>query len=76
VRVSLPRSADLEIAADTGTGSIKSDFALGQRHDSWWSRLKPPGSLGSSIRGVIGHGGRALLMSTTAGNITIVADPD
>jgi hypothetical protein len=75
VRVSLPRSANVEIAAETRTGSIKSDFAIGQRHDSWWSRMKPRGSLGSSIRGVVGQGDRALLLSTTAGNITIVANP-
>lgn len=74
VKVSLPRSADLNVAAETRTGTIKSDFAIGQRRESFLSRLRLRGSLGTSARGVIGRGGRELVLSTIAGNIAITAN--
>jgi len=74
VKVSLPRNADVSVAAETRTGSIKSDFAIGQRTESLLSRWKLRGSLGSSARGVIGRGGRELHLSTIAGNIAVKAN--
>jgi beta-lactamase regulating signal transducer with metallopeptidase domain len=74
VQISIPRQSDIAVAAETRTGTIRSDFPIGQRQDSWWSRLKLRGSLGSSARGVVGRGGRELLLSTIAGNITILAN--
>jgi beta-lactamase regulating signal transducer with metallopeptidase domain len=74
LKVSLPRNADVNIAAETRTGSIKSDFAIGQRTESLVARWKLRGSLGSSARGVIGRGGRELHLSTIAGNIAIKAN--
>jgi beta-lactamase regulating signal transducer with metallopeptidase domain len=74
VQISIPRQSDVAIAAETRTGTITSDFSIGQRHDSWWSRLKFRGSLGSSTSGVVGRGGRELRLSTITGNITILAN--
>lgn len=74
VKVSLPRNADVNVSAETRTGSIKSDFAIGQRTESLLARWKLRGSLGSSARGVIGRGGRELRLSTIAGNIAIKAN--
>jgi beta-lactamase regulating signal transducer with metallopeptidase domain len=73
VKVTLPRNANVEIAAETRTGTIKSDFAIGAAHQSFFSRLKLRGSLGTNARGVVGQGGRALNLSTIAGNISIKA---
>lgn len=74
ITISLPSLSDIELSATTGTGSIRSDFALGQRHDSLPDRLRIRGSLGSTVRGVIGRGGRTLRLFTIAGNITIKAN--
>jgi DUF4097 and DUF4098 domain-containing protein YvlB len=71
VKVTLPRNADVVISAATRTGSIKSAFDIGAERHSFLSRLKPRGSLGSSARGVVGRGGRELVLSTIAGNISI-----
>jgi len=74
VQISIPRQSDVAVDAETRAGTIRSDFSIGQRHDSWWSRLKFRGSLGSSARGIVGRGGRALRLSTISGNITILAN--
>jgi len=74
IEVSLPRDANVAVTAATRTGTITSDFNIGQRHDPFLSRFTRRGSLGSSTRGVIGQGGRQLLLSTIAGNITIKAN--
>jgi len=74
IEVSLPRDANVEVSAETRTGSVKSDFAIGQRRESFLARWKLRGSLGSSARGVIGRGGRQLNLSTIAGNIAVKAN--
>jgi hypothetical protein len=73
VTITLPRDADVVIAAATRTGSIKSAFDVGARRESWLTRLKPRGSLGSRVTGVVGRGGRELVLNTMAGNIAIHA---
>ena len=74
IEVSLPRNANVEVYAETRTGSVKSDFAIGQRRESFFARWRLHGSLGSSARGVIGRGGRQLNLSTIAGNIAVKAN--
>jgi beta-lactamase regulating signal transducer with metallopeptidase domain len=74
IEVSLPRNADVEVSAETRTGSVESDFAIGQRQESFLARWRLRGSLGSSARGVIGRGGRQLNLSTIAGNIAVKAN--
>lgn len=73
VSVTLPDDARVDVTAQTKTGTIKSDFEIGQIRPSRLSRMKPTGSLGSSARGVIGASGgeRQLALSTLAGNIQI-----
>jgi DUF4097 and DUF4098 domain-containing protein YvlB len=71
VRVTLPDDARVELTAETRTGTIESDFGIGQSPSSRLSRLKPTGSLGSRVRGVIGASERQLAISTLAGNIQI-----
>jgi beta-lactamase regulating signal transducer with metallopeptidase domain len=73
ITATLPRSADVEVVASTRTGTIDADFPIGAPHASTLSRLKPRGSLGSQARGVLGRGGRQLVLNTTAGNISIHA---
>lgn len=70
IRVTLPAAASAEVTASTRTGSIHSDFDLGQAR-SRWSRLKLHGSLGMSVKSAIGSGGRSLDISTIAGNIVV-----
>ena len=72
IRLALPAAAALEVEARTVTGTIRSDFDLGQVRPSWWSRLAPRGSLGSHTRATLGRGGRSLELSTMAGNIELV----
>ena len=74
IEVRLPRNANVVVSAETRTGSVKSDFAIGQRRESFLDRWRPHGSLGSSARGVIGSGGRQLNLSTIAGNIEVKAN--
>jgi DUF4097 and DUF4098 domain-containing protein YvlB len=71
IRVTLPDDARVDVTAETKTGTIKSDFEIGQVRPSRLSRLKPMGSLGSSAHGVIGASARQLALSTIAGNILI-----
>lgn len=71
IRVTLPADARVDVMAETRTGTIKSDFEIGQARPSRLSRLKPTGSLGSSAHGVIGGSERQLALSTIAGNILI-----
>lgn len=71
IRVTLPDDARVDVMAETKTGTIKSDFEIGQVRPSRLSRLKPTGSLGSSAHGVIGASERQLALSTLAGNIQI-----
>jgi hypothetical protein len=71
--VTLPRNANLVLTAATRTGTITSAFGIGARRESWLQRLKPHGSLGSSVTGTVGRGGRELVLSTMAGNIVIHA---
>jgi hypothetical protein len=71
IRVTLPDDARVDVMAETKTGTIKSDFEIGQVRPSRLSRLKPTGSLGSSAHGVIGAPERQLALSTIAGNIQI-----
>jgi beta-lactamase regulating signal transducer with metallopeptidase domain len=71
VRVTLPEDARAGVAAETKTGTIESDFEIGQSRPSRLSRLKPTGSLGSSVQGVIGASERELAISTIAGSIQI-----
>jgi hypothetical protein len=73
VTITLPRDADVVIAAATRTGTITSAFDIGARRESWLARLKPRGSLGSGVTGVVGRGGRELMLSTMAGDIAIQA---
>lgn len=71
IRVTLPDDARVDVTAETRTGTIKSDFEIGQARPSRLSRLKPTGSLGSKAQGVIGASERQLVLSTIAGNILI-----
>jgi beta-lactamase regulating signal transducer with metallopeptidase domain len=71
VRVTLPDDARVELTAETRTGTIESDFGIGHSPPSRLSRLKPTGSLGSSVQGVIGATERRLALSTLSGNIQI-----
>jgi len=71
IALDLPPAANTDVDAQTTTGTIKSDFEIGQARPSLWSRLKPVGSLGSSAHGVIGEGGRRLELSTVSGNIRL-----
>jgi beta-lactamase regulating signal transducer with metallopeptidase domain len=71
IRVTLPDDARVDVMAETTTGTIKSDFEIGQVRPSRLSRLKPTGSLGSSASGVLGAPDRQLVLSTIAGNIQI-----
>jgi hypothetical protein len=73
VTITLPRDADVVIAAATRTGTFTSAFDIGARRESWLARLKPRGSLGSGVTGVVGRGGRDLMLSTMAGDIAIQA---
>lgn len=71
IRVTLPDDAHVDVRAETNTGTIESDFEIGQLRSSRLSRLKPTGSLGSSAHGVIGAPERQLAISTRVGNIQI-----
>jgi hypothetical protein len=71
ITVTLPDDARVDVTADTKTGTIESDWEIGQARPSRLSRLKPTGSLGSSAHGVIGASERQLALSTIAGNIQI-----
>jgi len=71
IALALPPAASVEVSARTQTGTIRSDFEIGQARPSWWSRLKPVGSLGGSAHGVIGEGGRQLELSTVSGDIRL-----
>ena len=75
IRVTLPDDARVDVAAETKTGTITSDFEIGQPRASRLSRLKPTGSLGSRATGVIGAPERRLAISTLAGNIVIRRQP-
>jgi Zn-dependent protease with chaperone function len=69
--VTLPESSSVDVDAQTHTGTIRSDFDIGQERPSWWSRLKLRGSLGTSAHGAIGSGAHRLELSTQSGNIVI-----
>ena len=71
ITVMLPENARVDVTAETKTGTIESDFEIGQERPSRLSRMKPTGSLGSSAHGVIGAPERQLALSTLAGNIRI-----
>jgi DUF4097 and DUF4098 domain-containing protein YvlB len=71
INLTLPDDARVDVYARTRTGTIKSDFEIGQPRPSRLSRLKPTGSLGGSAHGVIGAANRQLALSTIAGNIRI-----
>jgi DUF4097 and DUF4098 domain-containing protein YvlB len=75
VSVVLPEDARTDVTARTRTGTIESDFELGQPRPSRLSRLKPTGSLGGVAQGVIGAPERQLSLSTIAGNIEIRRHP-
>jgi hypothetical protein len=71
VRVTIPDRARVEVTAETSTGTIESDFEIGQERPSRLSRMRPTGSLGSSAQGVIGAPERQLRLSTLAGSIQL-----
>jgi beta-lactamase regulating signal transducer with metallopeptidase domain len=74
IRLTLPGDARADVSAETRTGTIVSDFDIGQQRPSRLSRLKPTGSLGSSAHGVIGSADRQLSITTLAGNIRILKE--
>ena len=76
IEVTLPHDARVDVAAETRTGTITSDFEIGQPRPSRLSRLKPTGSLGGRASGVIGAPERQLAISTIAGNILIRRHPE
>jgi beta-lactamase regulating signal transducer with metallopeptidase domain len=71
ISLTLPDDAHVQVSARTRTGTIESDFEIGQPRPSRLSRLKPTGSLGGSANGTIGAANRQLALSTIAGNIRI-----
>ena len=72
VRVVLPDSVRADVEATTRTGRVRSDFAgLPVPPQRFWSRLDLRGSLGRQVAGRLGGGGPLLVLSSTAGDITI-----
>ena len=72
VRVVLPDSVRADVQATTRTGRVRSDFAgLPVPPQRFWSRLELRGSLGRQVAGRLGGGGPLLVLSSTAGDITI-----
>ncbi len=72
VRLALPAESSVELSATTRTGTIRSDFDLGRpERVSWGARRKPSGSVGTSVHGVIGEGGRELKLETLSGNVVV-----
>ena len=71
IEVRLPDDARVGVMAETRTGTIESDWEIGQARPSRVSRLKPTGSLGSRATSVIGASERQLNLYTIAGNILI-----
>jgi beta-lactamase regulating signal transducer with metallopeptidase domain len=77
IRVYLPPAAATTVHAGSGLGSVSSDFPLSGERPGFFARLKPRGSFGSSLSGVLGDGGasagapRMLDLQSVAGNISI-----
>jgi hypothetical protein len=71
VSATLPRSANVEVMAESRTGRIQSDFDMRTEQTTGIARWKPRGSLGGTGNAHIGTGGRELVLRSITGNITI-----
>jgi hypothetical protein len=77
IRVYLPPAAATSVRAGSSLGSVSSDFPLSGKRPGFFSRLKPRGSFGNTLSGVLGDGGasggapRMLDLQSIAGNISI-----
>lgn len=61
IALELPAGADTEVRAETVSGRVSSDFALGEKR----------GFVHHRVRGTLGNGGRALQLRTVSGNIRL-----
>lgn len=77
IRVYLPPAAATSVHAGSSLGSVSSDFPLSGKRPGFFSRLKPRGSFGNTLSGVLGDAGasagarRMLDLQSVAGNISI-----
>ena len=77
LRVTLPRAASTAVFASSSLGKVESDFPLDGKAAGFFARLKPRGSFGNSLEGIIGGDGatagapRTLELESMTGNIAI-----
>jgi len=71
VDVVLPGYASTEVIAESRAGGVKSDFPLAGVHRTFFERLRIRNSLGEHAAGVIGSGGRFLILNSLSGDISI-----